>query len=290
MERMEPRREMVSACDGVALNLVTWSEEGVPLLFLHGFDNDSHVWDDVAPSVFPYYRTLALDHRGHGESDWDPESCYDHEKLAADVEAVLGQLGIERVVVVGHSLGGRVAMHLSGRKPELMAGLVLIDVGPELDARGVTRIQLDMQNATPFFASVQEFEAVLAVRYPETDRATLERLAPLWLRQREDGRYEPRTDPSFHRPRGRYSPDEARAWRDTETARLWEALRKTSCPALVVRGAASDILDPDTAERMAEETLPNGRLEVIPRAGHSVMLDNPKAFRESLTRFVLGED
>ena len=85
------------------------------------------------------------------------------------------------------------------------------------------------------------------------------------------------------------SAEQMQAWSRKEASALWSALERTPCPALLIRGAASDVLDPDTAERMVEEVLPNGRLELIPRAGHSVMLDNPKAFQQALLRFALGE-
>ena len=279
----------VPGVDGLSLHLLQWSDEGPPLLFLHGFDNDAHVWEEFAPTLAPYYRTLALDQRGHGESDWDTEGRYDHETMARDVEAVLDTLGIKRVALVGHSLGGRVAIRFSGRNPERMAGLVIVDCGPEFDPRGVTRIQLETQTADPSFRSVEAFGDLLARRYPEAEPATLERLAGHWLRRRPDGRFEPKTDPGFGRVRGEMSAEPSRDWAREEAARLWDALERTPCPTLVIRGAASDVLDPDTAERMAEEALPKGRLEVIPRAGHSVMLDNPKAFQEALVRFALAD-
>ena len=69
----------------------------------------------------------------------------------------------------------------------------------------------------------------------------------------------------------------------------WDALAKIPCPTLVVRGAASDILSPDVADRMVEDVLPKGRLAVVARAGHSVMTDNPDGFREAVCAFVLGD-
>ena len=72
----------VSGADGLSLQLRQWSLDGPCLLFLHGFDNDSHVWDEFAPALAPYYRTLAIDQRRHGESSWDPEGRYDNETMA----------------------------------------------------------------------------------------------------------------------------------------------------------------------------------------------------------------
>jgi pimeloyl-ACP methyl ester carboxylesterase len=74
-----------------------------------------------------------------------------------------------------------------------------------------------------------------------------------------------------------------------ESETLWNDLGRVKCPSLVVRGAASDILSADTAERMAEQALAQGRLAEVPRAGHSVMIDNPEGFAEAVSSFALGD-
>jgi pimeloyl-ACP methyl ester carboxylesterase len=284
---MEATRRRVAGADGLELELREWSSEGTALLLLHGFGNDSHVWDDFAPVVAPHYRTFALDLRGHGASDRDPEQRYDHESMARDVEAVLEALGIERVVLVGHSMGGRVGMRFAARNPEKMAGFVIVDSGPDLDMRGVSRIRQEAETAPASFASVREFEELLSVNYPVTPPATLARLARHWLRERPDGRFEPTLDPGFRqRPPGNV---DAAEWMRREAQALWEALEKLACPALVVRGAASDVLSPETADRMVDEAIPNATLAVVPRASHSVMLDNAAGFEAAVSPFVFGE-
>jgi pimeloyl-ACP methyl ester carboxylesterase len=268
-----------------------WSEAGVPLVLLHGFGNDARVWDDFAPAVAPYYRTLAFDMPGHGDSDRDAELRYDHLAMAHSVAAALASLGIERLVLVGHSMGGRVAMRFAGLHPERLAGLVIVDAGPELDARGTTRIRLDATSRRdPSFASEKEYEMLLARAYPLAKPDTLARLARHGLRRRDDGRLEPKTDPAFFRAWGEEDAADAAKRSADETAALWSALANTPCPTLVVRGAASDVLAAEVAERMAEEVLPRGQLAVVERAGHSVMIDNPGGFQDAVTRFVLGDD
>jgi pimeloyl-ACP methyl ester carboxylesterase len=290
---MEPHRSRVRGEGGIELELYTWSDDGVPLLLLHGFGNDAHVWDDFAPVVAPYYRTLALDLRGHGRSDRDPQARYDHETMARDVEAVLDSLGIERVVIVGHSMGGRVGMRFAGRNPEKLAGFVIVDSGPDLDLRGISRIREEAEAAPTSFASVREFEEVLSLNYPVTPPATLSRLARHWLRERPDGRFEPRMDPALRSPRPARPADgerDAAAWMRREAGSLWDVLEKLPCPTLVVRGAASDVLSPETADRMVDEAIPNARLAVVARAGHAVMLDNAEGFAQAVSTFVFGED
>jgi pimeloyl-ACP methyl ester carboxylesterase len=286
---MMPRSVELPGTQGLKLHALEWSREGTPLVFVHGFGNDCHVWDEAAPLVAPHYRALAIDMRGHGDSDDDPEGRYDHGTMSDDLEAALEHLGIERLVLVGHSMGGRVAMHFGGRHPERLAGLVIVDSGPDLDTRGTTRIRMEAESAELVFDSVREYERLLIELYPAAKPATMARLAQHWLRQRPDGKFEPKLDPNFRKWRQpQQSAEELRAYMKQEAERLWKALESVTCPTLVVRGAASDVLSAETADRMADDVLANGQLAVVARASHSVMLDNPEGFHEALLGFVLG--
>ena len=286
----EPRsRRLAGAEEGIELRLLEWTTDGVPMLFVHGFSNEAHIWDDYVPNVTPHYAAVALDQRGHGESSWSDEGHYDYEHLAADVETVVDQLGFERLVYVGHSLGGRVGTFFASRNPERMAGFVLVDIGPELDARGSTRIRMDVEDrGDGTFERVTQFENYLAHAYPAATPAAITRMARHGLRQRDDGRYELRMDTRFRAGSSDIDPEALRAHEEETRAKLWDALAKIHCPTLVVRGAASDILSPDVADKMVEEVLPDGKLAVVPRAGHSVMTDNPEGFAEAVNAFVLG--
>jgi pimeloyl-ACP methyl ester carboxylesterase len=286
---MEPESRRVAGADGVRIHLLEWSREGVPFLMLHGFGNDAHVWDDFAPAVAPYYRALALDHRGHGDSDWDRERRYQHDTMVRDVEAVCRELGIDRLVLMGHSLGGRIAMLFADRNPQRMAGLILVDIGPDLDPRGVTRIRQEIEsNPRPTFASVEEYARALTLAYPAARPDAVMRMARHGLKRRDDGRFAPKLDPGLMAA-GRGESPEVQAERARAANRaLWKALAKVSCPTLVVRGAASDVLSPETADRM-EEVLPKGSLAIVPQASHSVMIDNPDGFRDAVTQFVLSD-
>ncbi len=287
---MEPRALRVPGADGLSLRVLEWSGEGVPLVLIHGFGNEAHIWDDFAPLVAPHYRTLAIDQRGHGESDHDPERRYDYDSLVADLEAATAALGIERMVLVGHSLGGRVSMFFAGKHPERMAGLVIVDSAPEFDPRGTTRIRQEVeQRGDGSFASAAEYERLLAHNFPAGQPASLKRMAHYELKQRPDGRFERRLDAHFMTaPTGASEADLA-AREQENTSRLWEALAKIPCPTLVVRGAASDVMSPEVADKMADEVLAKGTLAVVAQAAHSVMTDNPAGFNKAVCAFVLGE-
>jgi pimeloyl-ACP methyl ester carboxylesterase len=287
---MEPQSRSLPGSDGLSIHLLEWSREGVALLLVHGFGNEAHIWDDFAPVVAPYYRTIAVDLRGHGDSAHDPQRRYDYESHVRDLESVTAALGIDRLVLVGHSLGGRISTLFAARHPERMAGLVLVDAGPDLDARGVSRISLDVERSSDLsFASLGECENTLAHAYPAAGPEAIARMARHGMRKREDGRYQRKTDPAYHAARGELTAAAADALEKRTSKELWDALRRITCPVLVVRGAASDVLDPDTADRMVEEVLANARLAVVPRAGHSVMTDNPEGFSEAVSAFALGE-
>jgi len=288
---MLPRSRRVPGAHGLDLHLLEWSEQGVPLLLLHGFGNEAHIWDDFAPEVAPHYRTLALDHRGHGDSAWDPERRYDHGAMVDDVERVAEALGLGRLVLIGHSLGGRVATVFAGRHPERIAGLVIVDIGPEVDLRGSLRIRQDVEsNLSPVFDSVEEYARALSLSYPAAQPEALRRMALHGVRRREDGRFELVMDPALRGiTAGRNASAEAEQQENALRQRMWDALAALPCPVLVVRGAASDILSPETADRMVDEVLQNGRLAVVAQAGHSVMTDNPRGFNDAVASFVLSD-
>ena len=284
---MEPRSFQLQGANDLQLHLLEWSAEGVPLILLHGHGNEAHLWDDFVPCLAPHYRVIAVDQRGHGDSDWDPEGRYEPDAMADDLEAITAALDIDRFVLIGFSMGGRVSMTFAARHPERLAGLVLVDIGPEVDMRGAMRIGGEMaEQRAPVFSSVEEYARLLSLNYPAGQSAALMRMAKYGLRQRDDGLFELKMDPRLRAERP--TDDESRAREEAQTEAHWKALAAIPCPTLVVRGAASDILSPEVADRMVDEVLPNGTLAVVPQAAHSVATDTPAGFEEAVSVFGLG--
>ena len=284
---MEPTSHRVTGSHENALHVLEWSTEGVPMVLLHGHGNEAHLWDDFVPAVAEHYRVLAVDQRGHGDSDWDAEGRYHPEDMADDLERILAYFEIDRFVLIGFSMGGRVSMVFAGRHPERLAGLVLVDIAPELDARGTSRIGQEMsEQRAPVFTSIEEYARLLSLNYPAGQPAALQRMAKYALKQRDDDLWELKMDPKLRGDRP--DDDDAKKAEEAFKQQQWDALAKIQCPTLVVRGAASDILAPDTADKMVDEVLQNGMLEVVPQAAHSVATDNPKGFERAVCGFVLG--
>ena len=127
-----------------------WGTKGLPpVLFLHGGGLNAHTWDIVCAALRRERHCVALDQRGHGESEWSPEMDYATESHAADVDAFVDALKLERFVLVGMSLGGANGLAWAGRHSQRLAGLVMIDVGPEVRAEGVRKIAAFTSEATP---------------------------------------------------------------------------------------------------------------------------------------------
>jgi pimeloyl-ACP methyl ester carboxylesterase len=167
---------------------------------------------------------------------------------------------------------------------------VIVDSAPELDARGTTRIRMEIEEQRdPSFRSHAEYENLLAHNYPAATPVAIKRMARSGLEQREDGRFVLKQDVSYRGGAGRnFDPDDLKKREETNKVLMWRALENLACPTLVVRGAASDIMSPEVADKMVDDVLKNGTLAIVGQAGHSVMTDNPDGFAKAVGDFVLG--
>jgi pimeloyl-ACP methyl ester carboxylesterase len=281
-------RRSVVVCEkhAIAVSVVEWSRRGLPCILLHGFGDAACVWNDLATRIMPEFRTVAMDLRGHGDSDWDPETRYDTETLTADLAKIIAVLGFERIILVGHSLGAAVAIRFAADNAARMAGLVIVDFGPELEEKGINEVVRSFVDMPRTFASAEEFGEWLIARRPLADPGQLRQFARCGLRQSPSQGWELKADAALatssqiarlEASEGRYHYRE-----------LWPALERIKCPSLLIRGMGSGVLPHDVASRMVERTLPAGRLATIGAAGHAVMMDNPREFSNSVVKFLSG--
>ena len=262
----------------IRLHYLDWGIAGrPPVLFLHGGGLNAHTWDLVCASLRGERHCFALDQRGHGESEWSPTMDYSTESQVADLEAFVERLGLERFVLVGMSLGGVNAMAWAARNSRRLAGLVVIDVGPEIRTDGVRKIQAFTSEATPL-ASVDEFIERAMAFNPRRNRELLRRSLLHNLRQMPDGRWMWKYD---QRHRGKVDPGAQARRREL----LWSAVDTVECPTLVVRGAESDVFHDEDAENMVAR-FRQARWVKIPRAGHTVQGDNPADLVRELRPFL----
>ncbi len=259
-------------------------------VLLHGFTNDAHIFDTAAQSLQSLMSVYCFDFRGHGDSAWDTEEKYHHNQLEQDLVLFLEQLPFQRIHLVGHSLGARVAMLLLGRHASLkqrIKSFTIIDTGPEVRAVGVNKVREDAENTPTAFPDSQSYYQYLSNIYLLAEKTELQRMAAYGLRE-IDGQLAPKTDPAF--TRALWKP-ESNAGDSSDlkfplNEELWQSLAAITCPTLVMKGQASAILGQRIAEKMVHDVMPNACLDTISRAGHALMVDNPEEFTDKLKAFI----
>ncbi len=264
------------------LHYLDWGNRHLPpILFLHGGALTAHTWDLVCLALRDEYHCIALDQRGHGDSDWAPDADYSIGAQLADTKGFVDKIGLDKFVLVGMSLGAINSLAFAIAHPERLDALVIIDAGPEMRRPGSTRIR-------DFVNEVQEsvtVEAIIekALKFnPRRDPTILRRSLMHNLRQQPDGTWRWKYDTSRFK---RLDQEAHRA----ERARLADGLARITCPTLVVRGGESDVFHEEDAIRLAQR-LPDGKFVTVPRAGHTVQGDNPKDLAGELRRFLAGDN
>jgi esterase len=258
-----------------------WGQNGPPILWLHGGALTAHTYDLVCLAMRANYHCIALDQRGHGDSEWSPTQDYGYKSHASDITSFVALLGWQRFVLVGMSMGGLNSIAYAAENSDRLAGLVLIDVGPEVRPAGAARIR-DF-TSVQVLDSVDDFVTRAMEFNPRRNPQLLRRSLHHNLRQRPDGKWMWKWDPRPREARAREGAVMEEVNRRSQL--LWADVDRIGCPTLVVRGAESDVfLDDDAAKLTAR--LKRGRTATIPGAGHTVQGDNPGALIKEITRFL----
>jgi pimeloyl-ACP methyl ester carboxylesterase len=266
---------------GIRLHYLDWGNEEQPcMLCVHGSAQNAHMWDFTALAFCDRYHIVALDQRGHGDSDWAPNGEYDRTSYVGDLEKFVDTLGVERIVLMGLSMGGSNSIAYAATHPERVGALVVVDVGPEAAGTG-ERAANDFVTQRDVLDTYEEF-VQRVIKYsqfrPEWHvRSTLRHS----LKQLPDGRWTWKYDPVLRDPTRRAQRQSARQDPETRWA-LWERI---ACPTLIVRGQQSNMLSGDVADKMVERN-GNSRLIEIANAGHRVPGDNPPAFEKAVRSFL----
>ncbi len=253
-----------------------WGGSGAPILFLHGGGINAHTWDCVAIMLREHFRCIALDQRGHGDSEWSPVVDYRIASHVADIEGLIAALGLERPIVVGQSMGGINSIAYASHHSDRMRAMVIVDVAPEISgAGGVDRIR-DF-SSTPELDSLDAFLERAVKFNPIRNPAVLRRSLHYNLRETPSGKW------TFKHDQRRRSDNAMGSFND-DRKRLAAAVPGMKCPTLVVRGALSDVITDADADKFAR-SLPDGRWVRIEQSGHNVQGDNPRALLDAMLAF-----
>jgi pimeloyl-ACP methyl ester carboxylesterase len=265
---------------GLRLRADAWGREGAPpVLLLHGGGQTRHAWGGTARVLAEDgWGAIAVDLRGHGESDWAPDGDYDFESFAADVTAMAGALTTPPVLV-GASLGGIASLLAVGLGGAAARALVLVDIAPRFEPEGAERIIRFMTARPDGFASLEEAADAVASYLPHRERPR--ELAGLAknLRRGEDGRLRWHWDPRF------VAPDRPRLADAGFPERLDAAARALQIPTLLVRGRLSDLLSEEGARHFLD-LVPHARYTDVSGAGHMVAGDRNDRFTRAVRDFL----
>lgn len=260
--------------NGLRFHYREWGDPAAPpLVVLHGITGHARTWDTFAEAMASRYRVLALDQRGHGESDWADD--YAPDRRVEDLAAFADALGLGTFTLLGLSMGGICAYGYAAKYPERLEKLVIVDIAPELETEGMRRIGQGFAEKSEF-DDPEEAVAQSRAANPRAPEDAVRHRVLNNLKQRDDGKWTFRHDPNVSgATRGpRQDPEP-----------VWASFRAITCPALLIRGAESDLLGRAAAERMTRE-MQHCTLVEVPNAGHSVPLDNPPGFLAAASAFL----
>lgn len=274
------------SADGVSLYYRDYAPQcgekaaGVTVLCLPGLTRSSRDFDALAETLSAHHRVLAPDLRGRGKSGnaTDPMT-YVPLQYVKDLKIVLAAADVKYVAIVGTSLGGILAMTMAGMMRHQLAGVVLNDVGPDIDPKGIARIQSYVGKGGPVESWEAAIEATIAINGAAFPSNTPEQWAAMarTLYTDRDGKVVPNYDPDISKPFGAGASQAAPSmWP------FYEALK--DMPTLIIRGETSDILNPQTAQKMLKVYSGAEYLEV-PGVGHAPTLEEP-GVAERITRFL----
>lgn len=276
-------REFVQPTDhyinvnNLRMHYLDWGNAHLPhVLLLHGLSLQAHTWDMAALMLRDHYHLLAVDQRGHGDSEWTSEAQFNQDSLdlmLEDARQLADRLGWRRFVLVGMSMGGIIAMHYASKFGNCLSALCLVDIAPTVMRSGVLSLE-GFKTETETLSRFEDFLERSHKFMPHRPLAQLRYSLMHSLKQLPDGRWTWKQD---HRAGAVHS--------NRPLAELWDALPAITAPTLLLRGAQSNVLAADVAER-AVATIPNARLATIDPATHNVHSDNPNAFARELHAFL----
>ncbi len=274
--------------NGLRLHYLDWgNEDKPPMLLLHGRIQSAHSWDFTALAFHDEFHVIALDERGHGDSDWAPDGDYTAATQFPDIEGFVDALKLDAITLIGHSMGGRNSMVYASRHPERLRALVIVDMAPQTGGPdGPDFLSAQQAPQRPNFRGARRrppqeadsFEEYVQTSHALNPRRTLEQLRGSLahqVRQFPDGKWRLKWDPVLR------SADS----NGLGAEKLWGCFSLIRCPTMLIRGGESRMVSDATVQRM-KEYIPTMKSAVVAGAGHGVPGDRPAQFQQEVRQFL----
>ncbi|MBI3302315.1 MAG: alpha/beta hydrolase [Deltaproteobacteria bacterium] len=259
--------------NGLRLHYLDWGTPGKPLfLLLHGGSAYAHWWDFIAPALAGDFHVLALDQRGHGDSDHADPPAYGTRYYLADLHQFIGFLGLQKPVLMGHSMGGHNSLIYATQHARDLAALILVDTDATYPEAAVQFLRKLGEKPAKEFDSFAEATSRFQL-LPRETFISIEKLcylASFAFTERPDGKWTAKLD-------------RRTLFREPIDGRPF--LSQITCPTLLVRAQHSPLLSHDKIDRLIGR-LPSGRWVEVKDTYHHVMLDNPEGLVQALREFL----
>ena len=259
------------------MHYLDWGDsENVPILLLHGLMAHAHVWDNLASGLSNFYHVLALDQRGHGESEWSRAALYSVDDHFSDISTFIESLALKRIILLGHSMGGRNALFYTACFPEKVERLILVDARLGINPEASRALKRQLASLPLKAKTMDEVVEALRKLYPYLSIEMCRHIAKYGYKQSQDGWFIPKYDI-------RMSMQIESLGYATED--LSEMTKSISCPTLIVRGRESLFLSREEAHTMCH-LLPMAVFKEIPESTHIPAQENPNAFTRVIFDFL----
>ena len=277
-----PRDEFVEA-NGLRFHYREWGDTRTrhAVILLHGYAETSEAWTDTAQDLAREFRVIAIDQRGHGQSDRATDRDYTRATQMEDLEAIIESLGLRSVTLIGHSMGGANAICYAAEHPEMVTALVVIETAPEVLRSGIETIRRLLASGSSF-TSLDDAVESFREFFPYATTEQIERRVRASLKINDEGVYVWDFDPILRDPLSR-PPDADPGQR--RLSDLWDCADRLQCPTMIVRGQETDMLTPEAIQRL-HRRVSGSRVSLIEDAGHSVPTDQPAALSLNIREFL----
>ena len=254
------------------------NSENPTIILIHGIAQTCHSWDFISLGLSEKYRVIALDLRGHGDSEWAPDKNYNIEAYSDDLHKIIEKLNLNNFILIGLSIGGKTCFTYASQHLEKIRALAIVDAAPE-------NIQAGYKNMSKFMKQKDELDSIdefidRILKYnPRRSRQQAKGSIIHNIKQMENGKWTWKYDSFFRTPQKHIqNPDKI-------AKTLWSRLGKVMCPTLIVRGAQSDLVASEITEKMSN-IMNNATIVTVKNAGHLVPGDNPAGFQTAINNFL----